>query len=133
MSKIYSYISLDYGTQKTGIAYSVESFAFAWKTIPTVSLSEILPKLIKEKQAKVVIIGMPYNIDGTLSKHGRRVEKFAKHLESTLELPVILHDERLTTSEARMGFDESGVDGDIDAEAARLILQSYLEQKEKEV
>jgi putative transcription antitermination factor YqgF len=70
---------------------------------------------------------MPYNIDGSISEHARRVEKFAKKLEITLSLPVILHDERLTTSEAIMGFDEMGMDGDIDAEAARLILVSYMD------
>lgn len=75
---------------------------------------------------------MPYNIDGSMSKHGKRVQAFAKKLELALEIPVIFHDERLTTSEAKIGFDEDGIDGDIDAEAARLILESYLETKEKE-
>lgn len=69
---------------------------------------------------------MPYNIDGTVSKHGKRVQMFAKKLESALQIPVVLHDERLTTSEARIGFDDAGIDGDIDAEAARLILASYI-------
>ena len=69
---------------------------------------------------------MPYNIDGTLSKHGRRVEKFVESIKTFTALPIITHDERLTTSEARIGFAESGYDGDIDAESARLILEDYL-------
>jgi len=50
---------------------------------------------------------MPYNIDGTMSKHGRRVQKFVQELEKIFTIPVILHDERLTTSEAQMGFEEA--------------------------
>lgn len=69
---------------------------------------------------------MPYNIDGTISKHGKRVDEFARKLEALIQIPIILHDERLTTSEAEMAFDDMGVDGDLDAEAARLILVDYL-------
>lgn len=69
---------------------------------------------------------MPYNIDGSISKHGRRVEKFIHSIKEVTPLPIIPHDERLTTSEARIGFAESGYDGDIDAESARLILEDYL-------
>lgn len=69
---------------------------------------------------------MPYNIDGTMSKHGKRVQEFVQKLESVIEIPIVLHDERLSSSEARMAFADDGEDGDIDAEAARLILIDYL-------
>lgn len=66
---------------------------------------------------------MPYNIDGTLSKHAKRVLAFEKILRKTFpDITIILHDERLTTSEAKL----AGVD-DVDAESARLILLDYLE------
>lgn len=121
-----TYLSLDYGTSKTWLAYSVESFCFAWKTVPTRTLLEELPKYIREKWAKTIVIGMPYNIDGTMSRHGKRVQEFARKLEANVDVPIILHDERLSSSEARLAFDEDGEDGDIDAEAARLILIDYL-------
>lgn len=121
-----TYISLDYGTSKTWLAYSVESFCFAWKTVSTRTLLQDIPKYIQEKRAKTIVIGMPYNIDGTMSKHGRRVQEFIKKLEQITDIPIILHDERLSSSEARMSFAEDGEDGDIDAEAARLILIDYL-------
>lgn len=70
---------------------------------------------------------MPYNIDGSISKHGKRVSEFVKRLEKIINIPIILHDERLTTSEALLGFDEDGITGgDVDAEAARLILVDFL-------
>ena len=71
---------------------------------------------------------MPYHIDGSMSKHGKRVEEFIKKLETMTPIPIVTHDERLTTSEALLGFDEYGVNGDIDAEAARLILVDFLKQ-----
>lgn len=68
---------------------------------------------------------MPYNIDGSLSEHAKRVQKFAKKLAKITEKEVILHDERLSTSEARISFDEWDFDGDLDAESARIILEDY--------
>lgn len=160
-------ISIDYGTRKSGLAYSVEGFCFAHKTVDTRDLLEYLKRWIKEKNASEIIVGLPLNIDGTESKHSKRVRIFAKELESIFggsgisqkqevrgrkifskwaswsgsdweinfsheeihsfrEIPIILHDERLTTAEARM----SDVD-DIDAESARLILMDYLEHSER--
>lgn len=129
MNSSQNYISLDYGTHKSGLAYSVEGFCFAWKTVLTSELLTILPKWIQERKAEKIIIGMPYNIDGTMSKHGKRVKEFSKKLETLIDIPISYHDERLTTSEATLGFDEYGVSGDIDAEAARLILIDYLNKK----
>ena len=121
-------IAIDYGTKKSWLAYSVETFAFAWKTVETKNLLGLLPKFIQEKKAQTVIIGMPYNIDGTMSAHGKRVEKWAEKLKWIIHIPVVFHDERLTSSEAIMAFDEAGITVDIYAEAARLILESWIEK-----
>ncbi len=83
-------IAIDYGTKKSWLAYSVETFAFAWKTVETKNLLGLLPKFIQEKKAQTVIIGMPYNIDGTMSAHGKRVEKWAEKLKWIIHIPVVL-------------------------------------------
>jgi putative holliday junction resolvase len=121
-----NYISIDYGTKKSGIAYSREGFVFGYKTVPTKNLVETVQKLIKEKWVHAIILGMPYNIDGSISTHGKRVIEFQKKIEASLKISVILHDERLSSAEAEMSFDEFGIDGDIDTEAARIILIEYL-------
>ncbi len=119
----HSYISIDYGTHKSWLAYSVENFCFAYKTLPTRELLDFLPSWIEERRPDIIVIGMPYNIDGTESIHCKRVRKFAIELEKNFPTKkIVLHDERLTTSEARFG----GVE-DIDAESARLILEEYIE------
>lgn len=71
---------------------------------------------------------MPYNIDGTMSQHGRRVESFAKKLREKIEINIVFQDERLTSSEAEMAFDDAWILWDIDSEAARLILESWIEE-----
>lgn len=123
---ILNYLAIDYGTRKSGLAYSVGSFAFGYGTVPTSELIETIVRVIWEKNITKIIIGMPYNIDGTMSKHGQRVKQFGKMLWEKIKLPVVYHDERLTSSEARMAFDEAWVDGDIDTESARLILEGYI-------
>ena len=126
---MWNLISIDYGTRKSGLAYSVEGFCFAWKTVSTTDLLKIVPKWASDRKAEAIIIGMPYNIDGTMSKHGKRVTDFIDKLSKLTPLPITSHDERLSSSEALLGFDEYGVNGDIDAEAARLILVDFLNKK----
>lgn len=121
-------LALDYGTHKTGIAYSVESFAFSWKTIPTKNLREFLPKLIEEKKIELIIIGMPYNIDGTDSIHAKRVRSFIQSIRNIIHIPIVHIDEGLTTSEARLDFHGDDIEWDIDAEAARKILERYIHE-----
>lgn len=119
-----SYISIDYWTKKSWLAYSVESFCFSHTTIVTKDLIEYLSKWEKQKKCEAIIVGLPLNINGTESKHSKKVRIFAKELESLFpSKKIILHDERLTTSEARL----SGVE-DIDAESARLILEDYIHE-----
>ena len=121
-----NFLSIDYWTRKSWLAYSVGSFAFGLRTVPTRDLIDTLAEVIREKQITDIVIGMPYNIDGSMSKHGQRVRSFAAILEKKTGLPLHFQDERLTSSEADLAFREVGIDGDIDTEAARLILVNYL-------
>lgn len=122
-----SLIGIDYGTKKTGLAYSVGSFCFSYKTVRTVEVIPEILAFIEQKKPEKIILWMPYHIDGTLSAHSKKVQKFAKILSEHTTIKIILHDERLTTSEARISFSESWFNGDIDAESARLILEDYIE------
>lgn len=125
-----NFLSIDYWTKKSWLAYSVGSFCFPLKTVPTREILDNLNKIIPQKNISKIIIGMPYNIDWTLSKHCKNVQKFAKILEKNFpKIPIILYDERLTTSEARIFEAENNINIDIDTESARLILENFLEQK----
>lgn len=125
MSKYTHLISIDYGTHKSWLAYSVKDFCFAHKTLPTRDLSAYLRDWIIERDATEIIIWLPLNIDNTESKHSKKVRKYAQELKKIFpDISIILHDERLTTSEAELSWVE-----DIDAESARLILESYMTSK----
>lgn len=71
---------------------------------------------------------MPYNIDWTMSNHWKRVQKFVKILKNNIDVPIKYHDERLTSSEAKIFSYENDINIDIDAESARLILESFLDE-----
>lgn len=120
-------IAIDYGTKKSGIAYAESGFAFAWKTVPTGDIFPALHTCIGECENVRIILGMPYNIDGSQSTHGRRVLLFQEQLREHFPFPIVLVDEGLTSAEARMNFASDNTQGDIDSESARLILERYLE------
>lgn len=88
--------------------------------------------LIEEWRPDALVVGLPLNMDGTPSEMSARAEKFARRLQGRFNLPAHLHDERLTTFEAkgqrlaqgqRGGYRENPVD----ALAAALLLQGWLE------
>jgi putative holliday junction resolvase len=90
--------------------------------VPTKELIEYLSKWEKLKTSEIIVVGLPLNIDGTESKHSAKVRKFANELETSFpSKKIVLHDERLTTAEARLSWAE-----DIDAESARLIWVDYI-------
>ena len=90
-------------------------------------------KLIKEWKPDAIVVGLPLNMDGTPSEMSERAEKFARRLHGRYNLPVHTHDERLTTFEAkgeqmaRGGRHGSYRDNPVDAIAAALLLQGWLE------
>ena len=79
-------------------------------------------------------MGYPRNMDGTLGPRAEKYAAFAKKLEATTGLPVILWDERRTTVDAHRILGEQGIRAKnrkdkVDAMAATLILEGYLDRK----
>jgi putative Holliday junction resolvase len=121
-------LSIDYGTRKCGLAYGIEGYAWGLYTVPTVDILHTIQQICSEKNIQQIVVGMPYHIDGSMSMHGRRVHAWIEKLEKVVHIPVHTHDERMTSSEARIGISQ-GVDTDVDTEAARLILEEYISGK----
>lgn len=132
-------LGLDYGDARTGTSISDKTGFLAGR--PEViaewnqeRLVESLCALIEKEQIEEIVLGYPKNMDAT---EGARAEKCAA-LKETLEkrtgLPVILWDERRTTIEAHeilraTGKKEKKHRKTVDAVAATLILQGYLDYK----
>jgi putative holliday junction resolvase len=78
------------------------------------------------------VVGLPFNMDGTEGPSARLARAFAPRLASALGVPVDLFDERLSTFEAEQRLRARGVSardmkGQVDAEAAAVILQEWLD------
>ena len=81
-----------------------------------------------------VVLGLPLNMDGTEGSSARLARAFAPKLEAALGVPVELHDERLSSFEAETRLRGRGISardqrGRLDAEAAAVILESWLERR----
>jgi len=78
------------------------------------------------------VIGLPYLLDGTLGEQARKVMEFVAGIREQSAVETVLQDERLTSVTADRMLRETGKKRDrlkknIDAAAAAIILQSYLD------
>ena len=138
-------LGLDYGDKTIGIAVSDPLLitAFGVSIIrredpnsfkkPLVKLREV----VKEYQIERIVLGYPINLDNTEGERCIKTKDFKERLERNFKkIPIILWDERLSTSFARMGLREANltsakIDNVIDKMAAVYILQGYLEYIKK--
>lgn len=134
-------LALDVGERRTGIAIG-EVLARPLTTLKRRSRDHdfaAIARLVREHQAGVVVVGLPLNMDGSKGFQARKVERFASELkvallERGLDVDLVLWDERLSTEAAEAAMVETGTSFDdrrrrVDAVAAALILQSYLDQR----
>jgi putative Holliday junction resolvase len=131
-------LGIDYGTRRVGLAQGDE-IGVATPLPALVDADEgvrwqKLGELIRQRRVTDLVLGYPYNMDGSVGFKAKEVDAFAAKLKAAFGLPVHLVDETLTSSEAessiakkdRRGVRDSGL---IDSRAACLILQDYLDQK----
>jgi len=117
-------LALDLGRIHVGIAVSAGSdIAFSRKEIMRPDLVTLLKKIKKEEGIEKIIIGLPLAFSGGDTNQTRIVRNEAKEIEEKIGVKVELLDERLTTLQAK----KSGAKEN-HSEAARLILESYLEK-----
>ena len=130
---------LDYGDVRIGIAFSdlLQTIASPYDTYTRVNLDADLnffDNLAKKQEVEKVVIGLPYNMDGSVGERIIVTKEFGEKLSSKLNLPVEFVDERLSSVEAEDILAEAHVPaikrkGLIDKIAASIILQSYLNSK----
>jgi len=135
------YLGLDLGTRTLGIAISdlTHTIATTYKTIRYEEedynfLINELSEIIKTENISKIILGLPKNMNNTLGESAVRCLNFKELIQSSLNIEVIMQDERLTTVEATNYMIEANVSRKkrkkkIDSLAANIILQSYLDRK----
>ncbi len=136
------YLGLDLGTKTIGLALSDKTglIASSYKVLhhdnnPSTCLDNLL-NIIKEEQVDVLVLGLPKNMNNTLGDRAKETLKFKEFLESKIDIPIYLEDERLTTKSAEYYLIEGNTSRKkrkkvIDKVAATIILQSFLDQRRK--
>ncbi len=127
-----SLIALDVGEKRIGVAVADDSVRIA-VPFETIEVNgdelEAIAKIIVEQSADTLVIGYPRNQQGEATAQTSYVENFAKQLEG-MGTKLVFQDESLTSviAEQRL-IDQKKpyTKGDIDAQAASIILQDYLE------
>lgn len=129
-------MAFDFGTKRIGVAIgqTITKSAKGICTLPAkdgVPQDNTIQQLIKKWQPDGLIVGIPLNMDGTDQPMSAKARVFASYLRETYHLPVYEADERLTTKSAREKLFETGgfkalQDGQVDALAAQLILETWL-------
>ena len=136
------YLGLDLGTKTLGLAISdpLGIIATSYKILrhdeDYDSLLPMLKEEIEKNHIEALVLGFPKNMNNSVGERGEIALAFKEKLEEEFKLPVYMQDERLTTRQAEnllISNDTSRKKRKkvIDSLAATIILQSYLDRKEK--
>lgn len=133
------YLAIDYGTKRTGLAIcdADETIASPLTVIQgQKELIERITKLVEIEGVGAVVLGLPLNMDDSQGPQAKITLKFAEKLRKSLQIPVYLQDERLSSFGAEeklasAGMTKAAQKDYLDAVAAAEILEAFLEQKHK--
>lgn len=135
-------LGLDIGEKRIGIAMSdplgiIASPLTQINRTGTQPAIEAILELIGQHGIVRIVAGLPYSNDGSKGKQAELVGSFLKKLSERLDIPLETWDERFTTVAARDKMIEAGIGrekgkGKIDAIAAAVILQDYLDTMHEE-
>jgi putative holliday junction resolvase len=132
-------IAIDFGKKRTGLAVTdpLKIIATPLQTVATDELMTFLKSYLLREPVDEFVVGMPKTLKNQDSETAPLVRVFIEELKNAFpEKPVMLADERFTSSIARRAMIEGGMKkknrrekGNVDTISATLILQSYMEQK----
>jgi putative Holliday junction resolvase len=135
-------LAFDFGTRRIGVAVG-EMMLGSARPLTTISAEAndarfaAIGKLVEEWRPAALVVGLPLSLDGEASDMTERCKRFARQLEGRYRLPVALVDERLTSVAAEEQLRQRGLGWQrrketLDAEAAAVLLQAYLESHRHE-
>ena len=133
-------LALDLGEKLVGVAVSDERLITMKRLEPLKranwkQLLQDVRHLLERFDAKTIVVGLPLRMDGTDGDTATNVRRLALNLAKSVEQPVYLQDERLTSFEAMENLKAEGLKADeipglIDGEAAAMILRDFLNDTE---
>jgi len=123
------FLGIDFGTKKVGLALSDEEGRVAFPLVTLGAGSNLVPtvaNLVKEKHVHAVVLGESKDFKGRDNPVMQKAHIFKGELEAATDVPVYFETETFTSQEAKR------IQGDVaelDASAAAIILQSYLDKQ----
>ena len=130
-------IGLDLGSKRIGVSICDEKqlIATPFKTINKSTLKELIDELkniIEENNIKGIVIGNPLNMDGSSGSSAQSVMDTSKNIDKSIDLPICLWDERLSTVGAfnlssQLDINVTKREKKIDENAAAFILQGAID------
>jgi len=131
-------LSIDYGDKRIGLAISDKNgkLASRFLMLENKSLKKSIveiKKIITEKNIQKIIVGIPIGLRGE-SAQTKNIKEFSVKLSENISIPIIGMNEVFTSKMAEENLRKAGVKKEdikkiIDQEAARIILQDYLNRK----
>jgi len=133
-------LGLDVGSKRIGVA-GCDGLGMMATGITTIWRSsfpndmEQLAEIIDDRQVEILVIGLPYTMDGNIGSQAKQVQKFARRVATVIELPIEYVDERLTSYAAEQMMIEAKISvcrnkATIDRIAAAVILQQWLDERQ---
>lgn len=131
-------LAIDMGAKRIGVAVSDElrMTVRPLTTIERRSWKKLLRSVIEQVEAleaRGLVVGLPLNIDGSEGPAAAEARQIAAKFELSLEIPVYLQDERLTSEEAKSrlhDIQKRERSGDIDSAAAAIILEDFIDRQQ---
>jgi putative holliday junction resolvase len=129
-------LGLDLGDARIGVAITDDDrrLAVPLGTVRTGAPADVkaIAELVRDNDVTLVVVGHPLHMSGEAGERAHHAERFADALRGFLHVPVVLHDERLSSVEADRALREAGASGrdrrrSVDRSAATVILQSWLD------
>lgn len=133
-------LGVDPGTARIGLAVSDLSGTIASPLeVLTCSRSRQhdnteLIRIARREEADVIVVGLPLNMDGSMSPSARAAQGLAKALRKLADIPVEMYDERRTTTNADQSMLQAGLNAverrsRVDKVAAAIMLQAWLDAR----
>lgn len=136
-------LALDLGEKLVGAAISDERLVTT-KRLPALKRSnwkkllQDVRHLVQRFDAQIIVVGLPLRLDGTDGDAAKNARRVAANLAKSIDLPIYLQDERLTSLEATAnlkaeGFKPEEIPALVDGEAAATILRDFLDTKQERI
>lgn len=129
-------LGVDPGQSRVGLALGQDSLSLAIESIDAESALDRIAALVSEKNAERIYVGLPLSLSGDQTASTKNALDLAKAIAERITIPVFVVDERLSTAQSLLLARSSGKSAKesksfIDAEAARLIVESAISSDHK--